>query len=97
MIFSIIGVLNMLRGFFIFLVFICKPSVWKFISKKHPKLVGCLQSARVRCRTFDSRESEAVVDDCSGEMTTTTRTRMEESTRISFIIRREETIQESRF
>ena len=35
----LIGGLNMLRGFFIFLVFICKPSVIKMIKKRHPKMV----------------------------------------------------------
>ena len=39
---SFIGVLNMLRGFFIFLVFIWKPSVWKMITKRHPWLVKAL-------------------------------------------------------
>ena len=32
----------MLRGFFIFLVFIFKSSVWEMIKKKHPRLSSCL-------------------------------------------------------
>jgi hypothetical protein len=35
----IVGGLNMIRGFFIFLIFICKPSIWKMTRKRHPKLV----------------------------------------------------------
>jgi hypothetical protein len=34
----IIGGLNMIRGLFIFLVFICKPSVWELTKRRHPKL-----------------------------------------------------------
>ena len=38
--------MNMIRGFFIFLVFICKKTVWKMTEKRHPKL------ARVLSRPF---------------------------------------------
>lgn len=38
----IVGGLNMLRGFFIFLVFIFKPSVWKMIKARHPRLAQAL-------------------------------------------------------
>ena len=31
----------MLRGFFIFLVFICKPKIWDLVQKRHPKLRSC--------------------------------------------------------
>ena len=37
-----LGGLNMMRGFFIFLVFICKTSVWATARKRHPKLLKCL-------------------------------------------------------
>ena len=37
-----LGGLNMMRGFFIFLVFICKSSVWATTRKRHPKLLKCL-------------------------------------------------------
>ena len=32
----------MLRGFFIFVVFIFKSSVWQMIKKKYPRLSSCL-------------------------------------------------------
>ena len=32
----------MIRGFFIFLVFICKRSVWEMTKRRHPKLVVVL-------------------------------------------------------
>jgi hypothetical protein len=38
----IVGGLNMIRGFFIFLVFICKPAVWRMTKKRHPKLARAL-------------------------------------------------------
>ena len=38
----ILGILNMLRGFFIFVVFIWKPSIWKMTTKQHPKLAQAL-------------------------------------------------------
>ncbi len=44
----VIGGLNMIRGFFIFLVFICKPSIWQLTKQRHPKLVGLL------CKPFPS-------------------------------------------
>ena len=34
---SILG-LNMIRGFFIFMVFICKPKIWTLAQNRHPKL-----------------------------------------------------------
>ena len=37
---SLISGVNMLRGFLIFLIFICKTSVWKKIEKKYPKFAG---------------------------------------------------------
>jgi hypothetical protein len=33
----------MLRGFLIFIIFIWKPSVWRKIVKKHPKLAKVIQ------------------------------------------------------
>ena len=33
-----IGGLNMIRGFFIFMVFICKPKIWTLAANRHPKL-----------------------------------------------------------
>ena len=38
----ILGILNMLRGFFIFVVFICKPKIWKMTVKQHPRLAWAL-------------------------------------------------------
>jgi hypothetical protein len=32
----------MLRGFFIFLVLICKPSIWEKIKIRHPAVARCL-------------------------------------------------------
>ena len=32
----------MLRGFFIFLVFICKPSIWRALRERHPRLAARL-------------------------------------------------------
>ena len=34
----VIGGLNMIRGFFIFMVFICKPKIWTLAQNRHPKL-----------------------------------------------------------
>ena len=34
----VLGGLNMIRGFFIFMVFICKPKIWDLASKRHPRL-----------------------------------------------------------
>ena len=39
---SVISGINMLRGFLIFVIFIWKPSVWRKIVKRHPKLVKFL-------------------------------------------------------
>ena len=33
----------MARGFFIFLVFICKPSIWQMVKKEHPRLARMLR------------------------------------------------------
>ena len=38
-----VGGLNMARGFFIFLVFICKPSIWQMVKKEHPRLARMLR------------------------------------------------------
>ncbi len=40
---SVISGINMLRGFLIFIIFIWKPSVWRKIVKKHPKLAKVIQ------------------------------------------------------
>ena len=93
-----IGVLNMLRGFFIFLVFICKPSVRKMISKRFPKLAELINTAKERClrpttTTTATTTAAATFDDCSGEMTV--RTRIEETTKFSIVIKREEIIEET--
>ena len=40
---SVISVINMLRGFLIFLIFICKASVWRKIEKKYPKFARITQ------------------------------------------------------
>ena len=42
----ILGGLNMIRGFFIFLVFICKPKIWNLVQKRHPKLWSFLKCCR---------------------------------------------------
>jgi len=42
----------MIRGFFIFLVFICKRSVWQMTKRRHPKLV------RLLCKPFSATETE---------------------------------------
>ena len=39
----VIGGLNMIRGFFIFLVFIYKPKILQWTEEKHPKLWGWLK------------------------------------------------------
>ena len=54
----IIGGLNMLRGFFIFLVFIFKSSVWEMIKKKHPRLSSCLSLIFV-CNSTSSSTSQS--------------------------------------
>ena len=41
----------MIRGFFIFLVFIFKPSIWNMIKKSHPRLAK--MSASVVCCSAD--------------------------------------------
>jgi hypothetical protein len=38
----LLGIFNMLRGVFIFLVFIWKPSIWKATKNTHPKLAAVL-------------------------------------------------------
>jgi hypothetical protein len=43
----LLGAVNMIRGFFIFLVFIWKPSIWKAVKDSHPR-VGRLV-ARLCC------------------------------------------------
>lgn len=43
----VIGGLNMIRGFFIFLVFICKPKIWNLARKRHPKLWSFLSCCRL--------------------------------------------------
>ena len=97
-VFSIMGVLNMLRGFFIFLVFICKPSVWKMVSKRFPKFVDLINRAKERCfrsasTSTSTTTAAAAFDDCSGEMTV--RTRIEETTKFSIVIKRQEIIEET--
>ena len=42
----ILGGLNMIRGFFIFLVFICKPKIWNLVKKKNPNLWKFLKCCR---------------------------------------------------
>jgi hypothetical protein len=34
----------MVRGFFIFIIFICKKSVWVLANKKYPRLTGFFKS-----------------------------------------------------
>ena len=34
--------INMIRGVFIFLIFIWKPTIWKAIKETHPRLAKCL-------------------------------------------------------
>ncbi len=43
----------MIRGLFIFLVFICKPSVWELTKRRHPKLV------RLLCKPFRYQHCES--------------------------------------
>ncbi len=33
----LIGIVNMLRGFFIFVIFVCKRPIWKALAAEHPK------------------------------------------------------------
>ena len=65
----IIGGLNMLRGLFIFLVFIFKRSVWEMIKKKHPRMatwIGLLFGCSFR--RFSSNFSRSNVDNDNGEI-----------------------------
>ena len=39
----------MIRGFFIFLVFIFKPSIWSMIKKRHPRLAKVMASVVCCC------------------------------------------------
>ena len=61
----ILGGLNMIRGFFIFLVFICKESVWKMTEKKHPKLARALSRpvrfVREKCFGIEPNQTENVI------------------------------------
>ena len=95
-IFSVVGVLNMLRGFFIFLVFICKRSVWKMVTKKYPKFVALLYSAK---RRFQCTSADATADNLSDEKFA--RKRVEETTtmttKINIVIKTEEIVTETNF
>ena len=66
---SIFGVLNMLRGFFIFWVFIWKRSVWTMITKQYPSFTKA-----VKFFTNCSFENNATVKEDSSEEPATTRT-----------------------
>ena len=48
----------MLRGFFIFLVFICKPKIWAMAQERHPNLWKYIKCCR--CCTYwqDNRDQE---------------------------------------
>jgi len=65
------------------------------ISVKYPRFVSLLRSAKLRCHCSAS-ESVTMQGEGSGELTTM-RTRIQETTRISFIIKREEIINETAF
>jgi hypothetical protein len=67
----------MLRGFFIFLIFIWKPSVWKMISKRFPSTKILINSAK---KYFHCKPSQLISNEVSGEMTL--RTRIEERSSI---------------
>jgi hypothetical protein len=65
----IIGGLNMLRGLFIFLVFIFKRSVWEMIKKKHPRMakwIGHLCGCSFR--RIPPNFSRSNVDNDNGEV-----------------------------
>jgi hypothetical protein len=36
----VIGGLNMIRGFFLFLVFMCKRNIWEMAKRRHPRLIA---------------------------------------------------------
>ena len=41
----VLGIVNMMRGAFIFLVFIWKPSIWRATKATHPKLAAAIAKA----------------------------------------------------
>ncbi len=47
---SIISGLDIIRGIFIFFIFIWKRSVWKMIVKRHPRLAKALEDTISCCR-----------------------------------------------
>ena len=59
---SVIGVVNMLRGFLIFVIFICKESVWRKIEKKYPKFVRITQLPARLLRCSSPRPTENLAD-----------------------------------
>ena len=52
----VLGGLNMIRGFFIFLVFICKPKILKWTQERHPKLWKWLKC--FNCCKYEISEEE---------------------------------------
>jgi len=49
----------MVRGFFIFLIFICKKSVWDLVKKEYPRLTGFFTKAKTdRIEKSDTKKYE---------------------------------------
>ena len=46
-----LGGLNMVRGFFIFIIFICKQSVWDLAKKEYPRLTGFFSKRKTKTKT----------------------------------------------
>lgn len=55
----VIGGLNMMRGFFIFLVFIFKPKIWNLVRQRHPKLWRLMKAINC-CSTCCEPQSPSV-------------------------------------
>ena len=50
----------MVRGFFIFVVFICKQSVWQLAKKEYPRLTGFFANTKTKEKSKSkSRKYEA--------------------------------------
>ena len=60
-IFDIIAVVNMLRGFFIFIIFICKKSIWKGLKKLVLKSPDPPRPSACTMKTFTRPSSNDVI------------------------------------
>jgi hypothetical protein len=68
---SFFGVFNMLRGLFIFLVFIWKPSIWKMIERRHPWATRIYETAtKLIFRKSNSQDN--ISDDTIARCSTST-------------------------